>query len=147
MTQYTHPDLADFLSPAPFKLGAGDAQISYARGFWDKASEQEIAALGFIEYVAPAPEPVEPSTDPADYPLLPWQFKALVMYLGKDGDIRAAINAITDDLGRATAMSRYENASAYVYGDPLMQQLRAAVGLSEQELSDAWMVAKDLASS
>lgn len=92
------------------------------------------------------PDPVAPSTDPADYPLLPWQFKAMVMYLGKDTDIRAAINMIPDDLQRATAMSRYENASSYVYGDPLMQSMRAAVGLSGQELSDAWMVAKDLAS-
>lgn len=57
MTQYAHPDLPGFISPAPFKLGEGDQAISYARGWWQKASEQEIAALGFVEYVPPEPEP------------------------------------------------------------------------------------------
>lgn len=57
MAQYIHPDLPDFRSPAPFKLGEGDEQISYARGWWNKASELEIADLGFVEYVEPEPEP------------------------------------------------------------------------------------------
>lgn len=57
MTPYTHPSLPHFISPAPFKLGEGDDAISYARGWWDKATEQEIAALGFVEYLPPEPEP------------------------------------------------------------------------------------------
>lgn len=59
MTQkrYTHPLLPGFLSPAPFVLGEGDDAVSYARGWWAKASDQGISALGFVEYVPPEPEP------------------------------------------------------------------------------------------
>ncbi|MHA6686347.1 DUF4376 domain-containing protein [Mesorhizobium sp. A556] len=56
MTLYTHPNLPDFTSPAPFKLGEGDETISYARGWWQKTTPQKIASLGFVEYVAPGPE-------------------------------------------------------------------------------------------
>jgi hypothetical protein len=148
MTQYTHPDLPGFISPGPFKLGEGEDAISYARGWWDKTTAGKIKSLGFIECIEPAPGPEpEPSTDPADYPLLPWQFKAMVDYLGKDDEIRGAIGTIQDPLQRATSMSRYLNASAYEYGDPLLQQMRAAVGMTEAELSDAWMLAKDLRSA
>lgn len=61
MNRYTHPDLPNFISPAPFRLGEGDAAISYAYGWWSKASQQEIEALGFVEYVPPEPEP-QPET-------------------------------------------------------------------------------------
>lgn len=54
---YFHPNLSDFISPGPFTLGDGDEVISYARGWWDKATEQEITALGFVEYAPPEPEP------------------------------------------------------------------------------------------
>lgn len=57
MTIYTHPQIPGFKSPAPFVLGEGDDAVSYARGWWDRASEQEIVALGFVEYVSPEPEP------------------------------------------------------------------------------------------
>lgn len=102
---------------------------------------------GVVTFVNVLEDAPAPSTDPADYPLLPWQFKAMVMYLDGDADIRAAIGSIPDAMQRAASMSRYDNASFYNYSDPLMQQTRVAVGLSEQELSDAWMIAKDLASN
>jgi hypothetical protein len=147
VTRYTHPDLPGFISPAPFKLGQGNDEISYARGWWDKTTTQKIKSLGFVEYAEPEPQPEpEPSTDPRDYPLLPWQFKAMVDYLGKDDEIRGAIGTIQDPLQRAKSMSRYLHASQYDYGDPLLQQMRAAVGMSEAELSEAWMLAKDLRS-
>ncbi len=88
-----------------------------------------------------------PSTDPADYPLLPWQFKAMVDYQGKDQAIRDAIALIEDPLIRAASMSRYLNASSYEFNDPLMQSARAAVGMSVEDLTAAWMMAKDLRSS
>jgi hypothetical protein len=90
--------------------------------------------------------PAPPSTDPADYPLAPWQFKAMVTYLGKDAEIRTAINAISDALQKAVALSRYENATSYNYSDPFLQSMRAAIGMSEADLSAAWMIAKDLKS-
>lgn len=102
---------------------------------------------GVVKFVHVLEDAPPPSTNPADYPLLPWQFKAMVMYLGKDAAIRIEINKITDSLQRAAAMARYEHASAYVYTDPMMQAMRIAIGLPEQEMVDAWMAAKDLRSA
>jgi hypothetical protein len=90
--------------------------------------------------------PAPPSTDPNDYPLLPWQFKAMVTYLDKDDEIRAAIAAIPDALQKAVALSRYENATSYRHNDAFLQSMRVAIGMSEQTLADAWMLAKDLTS-
>ncbi len=95
--------------------------------------------------VTVVPEP-GPSTDPADYPLYPAQFKALVDYLGKDSAIRLAIANIPDALQRSWALSRYLNAKSYLWTDAFLQQMRAAVGMTEKELSEAWMLAKDLKS-
>lgn len=53
MTRYTHPSLEGFISPAPFTLG----EIRYPRVWWQTVDEQEIASLGFLEYVSPVPEP------------------------------------------------------------------------------------------
>lgn len=104
----------------------------------DKPTEQDLDALQW---------PPEPSTDPTDYPLLPWQFTALVNYLGVDGAIRSAISQIPDAMTAAAALARYEKSTTYRYSDPLVAQLRQAIGLSEQALADAWMLAKDLRSS
>ncbi len=101
-------------------------------------------SLAEIEAVV-IPEP-QPSTDPADYPLEPAQFKALVDYLGKDSAIRLAIANIPDALQRSWALSRYLNAKSYLWTDAFLQQMRAAVGMTEEELSEAWMLAKDLKS-
>lgn len=103
----------------------------------------EVDAAQFDAERAPAP----PSTDPADYPLLPWRFKAMVDYLGSHDAISAAIGAIPDEFERAVAKSRYENATSYNFNDPLMQQIRAAIGMDKKTLSDAWMRAKDIKGS
>jgi hypothetical protein len=98
------------------------------------------------EYDALFPPAPPPSTDPNDYPLAPWQFKAMVTYLDKDAEIRAAIAAIPDALQKAVALSRYENATNYRHNDAFLQSMRVAIGMSEQTLADAWMLAKDLTS-
>ena len=89
----------------------------------------------------------EPSTDPADYDLLPWQFTAMVNYLGIDPAIRKAIAAIPDPMMKAAALARYEKATSYRYADPIVEQLRAAIQLPTQDLIGAWLLAKDLRSS
>lgn len=91
------------------------------------------------------PDPVPPN--PADYDLLPWQFTAMVNYLGVDPAIRQAIAAIPDPMMKAAALARYEKATSYRYTDPLVEQLRAAIQLPTQDLIGAWLLAKDLRSS
>lgn len=102
---------------------------------------------GVVKFVHTLEDAPAPSTDPADYPLLPWQFKAMVDYLGKDIAIRDAIALIEDPLKRAASLSRYLNASSYEFNDPLMQSAREAVGMSAEDLAAAWMLAKDLRST
>ena len=70
----------------------------------------------------------------------------MVTYLGKDAEIRAAIGNISGDLQRAAALSRYENATSYRHNDQFLQSMRVAIGMSEADLSAAWMLAKDLTS-
>jgi hypothetical protein len=91
--------------------------------------------------------PSPPSTNPADYPLAPWQFEAAVNALGKDAEIIAVIEQIPDVWERSKAMARYKKATSYNYGDPFLQSMREAIGMSEADLSAAWMIAKDLTSS
>lgn len=57
MIQYTHPDFpAQLFGNASFTLYG----VKYKRVFWRTSSPEEIAALGFVEYVPPEPEPVPP---------------------------------------------------------------------------------------
>jgi hypothetical protein len=84
---------------------------------------------------------------PSDFPLLPWQFKAMVMYLDKDAEIQAAIGQIPDDMQRAAAMSRYQNATYYHFGDPLLQSIRVALDMNIETLTEAWLRAKNLRST
>ena len=92
-----------------------------------------------------APEPVAPN--PADHPLLPWQFKALVIYLGADAQIRTASSKVPDAMQRAATLSRYENSGIYRFDDPLVNSLRQAIGMPVEQLEAAWLQAKDLRSS
>lgn len=94
-----------------------------------------------------APHEPAPSTDPADFPLLPWQFKALVIYLGVDAQIRTAISKVPDAMQRAATLSRYENSGIYRFDDPLVNSLRVAIGMPVEQLEAAWLQAKDLRSS
>ncbi len=143
MTFYTHPDLPGVFGASAFVLRGRQFPSSW----WRTASQIEIENEGFVVYEPPIEPDPEPSTDPVDYPLLPWQFKAMVMFLDVDADIRAAIMQIPDAMQRAATMSRYENSTEYRYEDPLVEPLRSAVGMPEAELIDAWMIAKDLRSS
>ncbi len=126
--------LSKYYPDAQWSLNGED----YAGLAWigpgEKPSEQDIDALSW------------PSTDPVDYPLLPWQFKAMVIFLGVDAEVQAAIGGIPDAMQRAAAMSRYLNASYYRYDDALLQSMRVAIGMSNETLAEAWMQAKDLTS-
>ena len=53
---------------------------------------------------------------------------------GVDPAIRQAIAAIPDPMMKAAAIARYEKATSYHHGDPLVEQLRAAIKLPEKDL-------------
>lgn len=119
-------------------------EVQHPRAIEFAWSADELGAIGLRTRVQPEPEP---STDPRDYPLLPWKFKTMVRVLGKGNAIMSAIDSIPDMWQREISRGRYLDATMYEFGDPLLQQMRAAVGMTEQELADAWMVAKDLTSA
>lgn len=129
--------LSHYFPDAQWSLNGED----YAGLDWhgaNKPTEQAIAALAW---------PPDASTDPTDYPLSWAQFHAMVDHLGKDAEIRAAVAQIESAIQRAFALKRYEGASAYRFDDPLLQQMRGAIGMSVEALSAAWLQAKDLRSS
>lgn len=103
--------------------------------------DTEIPGHTIREYVPPVPEPVEPSTDPRDYPLRRWQFKAMVAYLGIGESIEAAISAAfaDDTLEREKVFARYRESDIYNRADPLFDTLAPLVGLSAEDLDAAWM--------
>lgn len=84
-------------------------------------------------------QPLQPSDDPVDNPLKRWQFQAMVDYLGVGDEIEAAINAMTDPMQKAVAMARYKDSDIYRRDDPLIGQLAPVVGLTDQQIDDAWM--------
>lgn len=83
---------------------------------------------------APVPEPT-----PVDLPLERWQFKAMVDYLGVGPAIDAAINGIEDPLERAIVLNRYRDSDIYRREDPLFDQIAPLVGLTPEQIDDAWM--------
>jgi hypothetical protein len=103
-----------------------------------------------IETVAPAPDP---STDPNDYPLQPFQFFAMLEIMGQgmdpardlNAEIGAAIDAIPDTATRAVARAKYEHIEAFHRDNPLFAQLAPTLGLSDAEIEAAWMQAKEIA--
>ncbi len=144
MTIYTHPDMVGMFGNAKFVMPDGR---QFPASWWRTSSPQERAGLGFRVYEPPVEPDPEPSTDPNDYSLLPWQFFVMVDVLGKHDAIMAVIDAITDPWEQAIARRRYLHATSYEFADPLMQQISGAVGVTTEALSDAWMVAKDLRST
>lgn len=136
MTQYTHNNLPGFTSPAPFKLGEGEGTISYARGWWERASEQEIAALGFVEYVAPEPEPVEPTIPDR---VTSRQFKLQLLAAGLLDDVEAWI--ATQD--RAVQIA-FEYSGTFLRSEPMMELGFAGLGYSPEQVDAFYLAASEI---
>lgn len=142
MKQYTHPDLIHFISPAPFKLGEGDETISYARGWWEKATEQEIAVLGFVEYVPSEPEP---APEPPLPPLTARQLRLGLIGAGVSiASVDAAIASIEDPTDREIANVEWEYASQFERGHHLIEMIGSALGMTIEQINAAWIAAMEL---
>ena len=86
-----------------------------------------------------------PSTDPRDYPLTAWQFKAVVNQMGNANTIRTAINQLPDTLeGRHAAMAKFEHGTLFHRDHPLVAQVAQIIGMTEAEMDAKWLEAKDL---
>lgn len=88
--------------------------------------------------------PPTPSTNPADYPLTPAQFKAMIAISGYGTDVDNAIAAIPDAIDREVVRAKYLYSTSYRRDNPIIAMLQPAVGITDVELDALWMVAKDL---
>lgn len=79
------------------------------------------------------------SEHPNKYPLKRWQFKAMVDYLGIADTIETAINSFPDPLQRSIVMARYKESDLYHRNDPLFDQIANLIGLSTEDLDNAWL--------
>lgn len=96
--------------------------------------------------VATEPAPPPPSTDPADYPLNPFQFFTFLEQIGlSETAVDAAIDQVTADTGkRIEHKRRFRHATSYRRDHPLLVSLVSAVGKTPAQIDIAWLVAKDL---
>jgi len=93
-----------------------------------------------------APAPPAPSTDPADYPLNPFQFFSFFDEIGLTEEaVDTAIDAVEPDMSmRRQHKRRFRHATLYRRDHPLLVSLVSAVGKTPAEIDTAWMQAKDL---
>jgi hypothetical protein len=101
--------------------------------FYDELVRQGITP---DPYVAPVEDP---------YPALNRiQFMAMVEILGKTSAIETAIDQISDTTQRAVAKAKFYHSSKYDRDDPLFETLRKGVGMSNEDINNAWAVAKTI---
>jgi len=89
-------------------------------------------------------EPPTPSNNPTDYPLQPYQFRAMLVIANLQPMVDAALASIPDPTARAVATAKMEFALLFERSDPLVDQLGAAAGLTTTQIDAYWMGAKDL---
>ncbi len=102
-------------------------------------AEWEASGGVIAPYTAPSP-----STDPHDFPLSPYQFRAMLKIAGIEATIIQAISDIADPAERAVAEAKLDYALSYQRGDPLFAMLAPAVGLTGAQIDALWLEAKDL---
>jgi hypothetical protein len=125
--------------------------IAYPRNIEQLWTPDQLAAIGLE--VVPPPAPVPPSTDPADYPLEPFQFYAMLEIIGAQSDpvrdleaeILAAIDAIPDINTKAVARAKLKHTTLFHRDNPLFAQIAPTLGMGDAEIDTAWMAAKDIA--
>jgi hypothetical protein len=124
--------------------------VAHPRNIEQLWTADQLAAIGLE--VVPPPAPVPPSTDPADYPLEPFQFYAMLEIIGSQSDpvrdleaeILAAIDAIPDLNIKAVARAKLKHTMQFHRDNPLFAQIAPTLGMSDAEIDAAWMQAKDI---
>lgn len=90
------------------------------------------------------PNPPPPSTNPADYNLTARQLRlGLVRHDISLASVEAAINGISDQMQRDEAMIFWGHSTSIHWSHPMTQTLMALVGITTENATNMWMVAKD----
>lgn len=112
---------------------------SYVTELPDGAGVTRIDSEASLSEVLSAYGLPGPIAEPIYYPLKRWQFKAMVDVLAVAPAIEDAIAAMPDPLARAVALARYRESDVYRRDDPLFDTLAPMVGLTGEQIDDAWM--------
>lgn len=93
-----------------------------------------------------APPPLEPSTDPTDYPLCPFKFFTFLRRVGlSEAAVDNAIDSMEPDADlRNEHKERFRRAISYRRDNSLLVSLIPRVGKTPAEIDTAWLAAKDL---
>ncbi|MDF2369380.1 MAG: hypothetical protein P1V21_01175 [Rhizobiaceae bacterium] len=144
--------------------------IQYAASIATKWSDAELAAIGLFRLIEAEPVPVGkqivgseivfngtcfqwqntlediPLPSPLDFPLNPAQFDAILALLGITVEqIDVAIDtAINDPTQNAFAKAKVRKATVYRRENDLFTVLGPIVNITDTQIDEAWMQAKDL---
>lgn len=79
-------------------------------------------------------------------PLKTWRFHAMLDLLGKTNAVRDAVEAMEDPKAKAKARAKLANPEGGVFDrcDQLFKDLAPAVGLTDDQIDDAWVDAMEL---
>lgn len=80
-----------------------------------------------------------PAPKASDYRLARWQFEAMVDLLGIGPAIEAAIESMPVGVQKSIARSLYRSSDYYERDAPVLKQIAAAMGLTDQQIDEAWL--------
>lgn len=86
----------------------------------------------------------EAPANPADYPLKPYQFHAMLDIAEVSQAVEDAIAAIVDPATKAVAKARMKHSTDFDRNDDFIVSLAPVVGLSPEQVDALWLQAKDL---
>lgn len=84
-----------------------------------------------------------PSLDELYPPLAPYQFDAILQLAGLTESL-AAVLASLPEQQRIVAQAKMNRMTSYWRSDPLLNQLGAALGLSDEDINSLWLQAAQL---
>jgi hypothetical protein len=102
-------------------------------GVLGEVTQAEYEAAEAAEMVAREPAAPDPLR-----PLSPYQFWGVVKATGYEDDLRDLVAAIEDPVQKAFSESMLEYSLEFRRDHPLVEQMRVALGMSEEELNALW---------
>ncbi|WP_319413862.1 hypothetical protein [uncultured Cohaesibacter sp.] len=86
----------------------------------------------------------DPIPEPALLPLTPRQLRLILSRYGYLSQVQPTLEALEDPQVREEALIEWEYATQYEPDNPLIEQLRLALSISEDEMDTMWRTAETL---
>lgn len=118
-------------------------EIKFPSGYLEGATPSQLSDLGIEAYTLPDPPVwVAPEVGTYEYAVqnsldaVPFFF--MLDVLGKRDEIQAAIDAIPDPTERAAAQARFHHSQSFHRDSELFTKIGPAVGLTPEQINEAW---------